>query len=296
VSGSYGSGGANADYYTVAAAAAAAAAAQRQKRMRTSFKHHQLRVMKSYFELNHNPDAKDLKQLSQKTGLSKRVLQVWFQNARAKYRRGQGGGGSMDGSDSQPGHHHPHMHHQPQPPLPHNHASPSPPGNHPSNSATSMSNNNSSAINSSIPSSSASSSSESTGGNLASMGHITGGVVTGGLEMNDDNSLDNDPGKMQQPGGVDFNSSFASMYGGGGLQPTSQQSHFSPHMHHQYQQSTPSVNTHLVGNMHHHHGHQPHHHIHSQLHHHHQHPQSHMMGQSSDFASAAGLIVDSLLI
>ena len=43
--------------------------------------------MKAYFAMNHNPDAKDLKQLSQKTGLSKRVLQVWFQNARAKYRR-----------------------------------------------------------------------------------------------------------------------------------------------------------------------------------------------------------------
>ena len=48
----------------------------RPKRMRTSFKHHQLRAMKSYFAINHNPDAKDLKQLSQKTGLSKRVLQV----------------------------------------------------------------------------------------------------------------------------------------------------------------------------------------------------------------------------
>lgn len=48
----------------------------RQKRVRTSFKHHQLRTMKSYFALNHNPDAKDLKQLAQKTGLSKRVLQV----------------------------------------------------------------------------------------------------------------------------------------------------------------------------------------------------------------------------
>ncbi|KAK3749253.1 hypothetical protein RRG08_038639 [Elysia crispata] len=47
----------------------------RQKRVRTSFKHHQLRTMKSYFALNHNPDAKDLKQLAQKTGLSKRVLQ-----------------------------------------------------------------------------------------------------------------------------------------------------------------------------------------------------------------------------
>ncbi|XP_032240842.1 LIM/homeobox protein Lhx9 isoform X2 [Nematostella vectensis] len=59
----------------------------RPKRVRTSFKHHQLRAMKTYFAMNHNPDAKDLKQLSQKTGLTKRVLQVWFQNARAKFRR-----------------------------------------------------------------------------------------------------------------------------------------------------------------------------------------------------------------
>lgn len=49
---------------------------QKTKRMRTSFKHHQLRTMKSYFAINHNPDAKDLKQLAQKTGLTKRVLQV----------------------------------------------------------------------------------------------------------------------------------------------------------------------------------------------------------------------------
>ncbi|CAL4102016.1 unnamed protein product, partial [Meganyctiphanes norvegica] len=53
-----------------------AAGQNRTKRMRTSFKHHQLRTMKSYFALNQNPDAKDLKQLAQKTGLSKRVLQV----------------------------------------------------------------------------------------------------------------------------------------------------------------------------------------------------------------------------
>ena len=39
------------------------------------------------FNQKHNPDAKDLKQLSIETGLSKRVLQVWFQNARAKHRR-----------------------------------------------------------------------------------------------------------------------------------------------------------------------------------------------------------------
>lgn len=51
---------------------------QRTKRMRTSFKHHQLRTMKTYFAINQNPDAKDLKQLAQKTGLSKRVLQVSY--------------------------------------------------------------------------------------------------------------------------------------------------------------------------------------------------------------------------
>lgn len=48
----------------------------RPKRMRTSFKHHQLRQMKAYFAMNHNPDSKELRQLAQKTGLSKRVLQV----------------------------------------------------------------------------------------------------------------------------------------------------------------------------------------------------------------------------
>ena len=48
----------------------------RQKRIRTSFKHDQLRTLKSYFAMNRNPDAKDLKVMSQKTQLSKRVLQV----------------------------------------------------------------------------------------------------------------------------------------------------------------------------------------------------------------------------
>jgi len=48
----------------------------RPKRIRTTFKYHELQLMKTYFELNHNPDNNDLKQLSLKTGLSKRVLQV----------------------------------------------------------------------------------------------------------------------------------------------------------------------------------------------------------------------------
>lgn len=50
---------------------------QRTKRNRTSFKHHQLRIMKTFFAQNHNPDSKGLKILSQKTQLSKRVLQVF---------------------------------------------------------------------------------------------------------------------------------------------------------------------------------------------------------------------------
>ncbi|MGH0148967.1 UNVERIFIED_CONTAM: hypothetical protein FKN15_013947 [Acipenser sinensis] len=82
-------------------------ASQKSKRMRTSFKHNQLRTMKSYFAINHNPDAKDLKQLAQKTGLTKRVLQVWFQNARAKFRRNvlrqeNGGVDKADGTSLPP--------------------------------------------------------------------------------------------------------------------------------------------------------------------------------------------------
>ncbi|XP_059397949.1 LIM/homeobox protein Lhx2-like [Carassius carassius] len=60
---------------------------QKSKRMRTSFKHHQLQSMQNFFTHNYSPDPKDIKQLAQKTSLTKRVLQVWFQNARAKFRR-----------------------------------------------------------------------------------------------------------------------------------------------------------------------------------------------------------------
>ncbi|KAL4629607.1 LIM/homeobox protein Lhx9-like [Arapaima gigas] len=59
----------------------------RAKRIRTCFRTEQLRAMESYFALKHNPDGKDWSCLSHRTGLPKRVLQVWFQNARAKLRR-----------------------------------------------------------------------------------------------------------------------------------------------------------------------------------------------------------------
>ncbi len=46
--------------------------------------------MKAHFQVNQNPDSKDLKELSERTGLQKRVLQVWFQNSRAKQRKSSG--------------------------------------------------------------------------------------------------------------------------------------------------------------------------------------------------------------
>lgn len=69
-----------------------------KKRARTSFKHNQLRIMKGHFQINQNPDSRELKMLAQKTGLDKKVLQVWFQNARAKWRRNKSE--SMGGTES----------------------------------------------------------------------------------------------------------------------------------------------------------------------------------------------------
>lgn len=52
----------------------------KRKRYRTSFKHQQLGVLKQYFQMNPNPDSKDLTVLSKRTGLQNRVLQVFIIN------------------------------------------------------------------------------------------------------------------------------------------------------------------------------------------------------------------------
>ncbi|XP_074543628.1 LIM/homeobox protein Awh-like [Halichoeres trimaculatus] len=70
-------------------------ARRRTKRIRTCFRSEQLRALETYFAQKHNPDGKDWTCLAHKTGLPKRVLQVWFQNARAKLRR------SLTAEDSQ---------------------------------------------------------------------------------------------------------------------------------------------------------------------------------------------------
>lgn len=57
------------------------------KRVRTAFTEDQLEVLQTNFEMDSNPDGQDLERIAINAGLSKRVTQVWFQNARARQKK-----------------------------------------------------------------------------------------------------------------------------------------------------------------------------------------------------------------
>lgn len=59
----------------------------RKSRVRSQITEEQVLVMKEYYARNPRPKREELEKISQKVGLQVRVVQVWFQNNRARDRR-----------------------------------------------------------------------------------------------------------------------------------------------------------------------------------------------------------------
>ncbi|XP_033847610.1 zinc finger homeobox protein 3 isoform X1 [Periophthalmus magnuspinnatus] len=62
---------------------------QRDKRLRTTITPEQLEILYQKYLLDSNPTRKMLDHIAHEVGLKKRVVQVWFQNTRARERKGQ---------------------------------------------------------------------------------------------------------------------------------------------------------------------------------------------------------------
>lgn len=61
----------------------------RDKRLRTTILPEQLDYLYQKYQIDCNPSRKQLETISAEVGLKKRVVQVWFQNTRARERKGQ---------------------------------------------------------------------------------------------------------------------------------------------------------------------------------------------------------------
>lgn len=61
----------------------------RDKRLRTTILPEQLDFLYQKYQQESNPSRKMLESIARDVGLKKRVVQVWFQNTRARERKGQ---------------------------------------------------------------------------------------------------------------------------------------------------------------------------------------------------------------
>lgn len=62
----------------------------------------QLKIMKASYEAYRTPTMQECEVLGEEIGLPKRVIQVWFQNARAKEKKAKSATGTTSGGDEGP--------------------------------------------------------------------------------------------------------------------------------------------------------------------------------------------------
>ncbi|XP_062993937.1 zinc finger homeobox protein 2 [Elgaria multicarinata webbii] len=73
-----------------------------QRRYRTQMSSLQLKIMKVCYEAYRTPTMQECEVLGEEIGLPKRVIQVWFQNARAKEKKAKAASGATSGGDEGP--------------------------------------------------------------------------------------------------------------------------------------------------------------------------------------------------